>query len=56
MVQTTSHSSVRPSCVGGLYEVCIGVPDIAASLDWPKGTVKSTLHRALQRLKEELPS
>ena len=33
MVQTTSvSSSVRPTCVGGLYEVCIGVPDIAASL------------------------
>jgi catechol 2,3-dioxygenase-like lactoylglutathione lyase family enzyme len=33
MVTTTSVSpSVRPSCVGGLYEVCIGVPDIAASL------------------------
>ena len=23
---------MRPACVGGLYEVCIGVPDIAASL------------------------
>jgi len=33
MVQTTTQpSSARPSCVGGLYEVCIGVPDIAASL------------------------
>lgn len=30
--------------------------DIAATLGWPAGTVKSTLHRALARLKEELPS
>lgn len=28
--------------------------DIAATLGWPAGTVKSTLHRALKRLKEEL--
>ncbi|HQZ35176.1 MAG TPA: sigma-70 family RNA polymerase sigma factor [Ilumatobacteraceae bacterium] len=29
--------------------------DIAASLDWPAGTVKSTLHRALKHLKKEIP-
>jgi len=29
--------------------------DIAASLGWPVGTVKSTLHRALKHLKKELP-
>lgn len=29
--------------------------DIAASLGWPAGTVKSTLHRALKRLEKELP-
>lgn len=29
--------------------------DIAASLGWPAGTVKSTLHRALKRLKKEIP-
>lgn len=29
--------------------------DIATSLDWPVGTVKSTLHRALKRLKKEIP-
>ncbi len=29
--------------------------DIAASLRWPPGTVKSTLHRALKRLEKELP-
>jgi RNA polymerase sigma factor (sigma-70 family) len=29
--------------------------DIAASLGWPAGTVKSTLHRALRRLEKELP-
>ena len=28
--------------------------DIAASLGWPAGTVKSTLHRALKRLKKDL--
>jgi catechol 2,3-dioxygenase-like lactoylglutathione lyase family enzyme len=33
MAQTTPGSSaVRPTCVGGLYEVCIGVPDLAESL------------------------
>jgi RNA polymerase sigma factor (sigma-70 family) len=29
--------------------------DIAGSLGWPSGTVKSTLHRALKRLEKELP-
>ena len=29
---------------------------IAATLGWPSGTVKSTLHRALKRLREELQS
>jgi RNA polymerase sigma factor (sigma-70 family) len=29
--------------------------DIAASLGWPVGTVKSTLHRALKHLKKEIP-
>ena len=29
--------------------------EIAAALSWPAGTVKSTLHRALKRLKEDLP-
>ena len=29
--------------------------DIATSLGWPAGTVKSTLHRALKRLEKELP-
>jgi RNA polymerase sigma factor (sigma-70 family) len=29
--------------------------DIASCLGWPAGTVKSTLHRALKRLKKELP-
>jgi RNA polymerase sigma factor (sigma-70 family) len=28
--------------------------DIASSLGWPAGTVKSTLHRALKRLEKEL--
>lgn len=28
--------------------------DIAATLGWPAGTVKSTLHRALKRLREDL--
>jgi RNA polymerase sigma factor (sigma-70 family) len=30
------------------------VDGIAAMLDWPAGSVKSTLHRAMKRLKEEL--
>jgi DNA-directed RNA polymerase specialized sigma24 family protein len=29
--------------------------EITASLGWPNGTVKSTLHRALKRLRKELP-
>jgi RNA polymerase sigma factor (sigma-70 family) len=29
--------------------------EIAAALAWPAGTVKSTLHRALKRLREDLP-
>ena len=29
--------------------------DIATSLGWPAGTVKSTLHRALKHLKKEIP-
>jgi RNA polymerase sigma factor (sigma-70 family) len=29
--------------------------EIAAALAWPAGTVKSTLYRALKRLKEDLP-
>ena len=28
--------------------------EIASTLGWPNGTVKSTLHRALNRLKREL--
>lgn len=30
------------------------VAAMAVTLDWPEGSVKSTLHRALKRLKEEL--
>jgi DNA-directed RNA polymerase specialized sigma24 family protein len=30
------------------------VDTIAETLGWPAGTVKSTLHRAMKRLKEEL--
>lgn len=30
------------------------IDGIAATLDWPPGSVKSTLHRALKRLEEEL--
>jgi catechol 2,3-dioxygenase-like lactoylglutathione lyase family enzyme len=29
---TPTVSASRPACVGGLYEVCIGVPDLAAGL------------------------
>lgn len=33
MTQTTpGNPKARPSCVGGLYEVCVGVPDLAASI------------------------
>ncbi len=33
MAQTTpGTSAVRPSCVGGLYELCVGVPDLAESI------------------------
>jgi DNA-directed RNA polymerase specialized sigma24 family protein len=36
------------------YWLDLSEADIAASLGWPNGTVKSTLHRALRRLREEL--
>jgi catechol 2,3-dioxygenase-like lactoylglutathione lyase family enzyme len=34
MTQTTTpgNPQARPSCVGGLYEICVGVPDLAASI------------------------
>jgi catechol 2,3-dioxygenase-like lactoylglutathione lyase family enzyme len=33
MTQTTPGSSAaRPACVGGLYEICVGVPDLAESM------------------------
>ena len=34
----------------------IGIRFRLRALGWPAGTVKSTLHRALKRLKEELQS
>jgi RNA polymerase sigma-70 factor (ECF subfamily) len=38
------------------YWLDLSEADIAAWLDWPVGTVKSTLHRAIQRLRKDLPS
>ena len=38
------------------YWLDLSEADIAASLEWPIGTVKSTLHRAIQRLRKDLPS
>jgi catechol 2,3-dioxygenase-like lactoylglutathione lyase family enzyme len=33
MAQTTpGNPTTRPACVGGLYEICIGVPDLAESI------------------------
>lgn len=33
MTQTTpGNPKARPACVGGLYEICVGVPDLAASI------------------------
>ena len=37
------------------YWLDLSESDIAASLRWPPGTVKSTLHRALKRLRKDLP-
>ena len=37
------------------YWLDLSEADIASCLDWPTGTVKSTLHRALKRLRKELP-
>lgn len=37
------------------YWLDLSEADIASCLDWPAGTVKSTLHRALKRLRKELP-
>ena len=38
------------------YWLDLSDADIATSLGWPSGTVKSTLHRALKRLRKEFPS
>jgi uncharacterized glyoxalase superfamily protein PhnB len=34
MNQTTTPAAIgaRPACVGGLYEICVGVPDLAGSI------------------------
>src|SRR5512137_717175 len=32
MSTNPSSMAPRPACVGGLYEVCIGVPDLASAL------------------------
>ena len=33
MAQTTpGNSTARPACIGGLYEICVGVPDLAESI------------------------
>lgn len=37
------------------YWLDLSEADIASCLSWPAGTVKSTLHRALKRLRKELP-
>ena len=37
------------------YWLDLSDADIASWLGWPTGTVKSTLHRALKRLRKELP-
>ncbi|MEN9504131.1 MAG: hypothetical protein RI958_57 [Actinomycetota bacterium] len=38
------------------YWLDLSEADMASSLGWPAGTVKSTLNRALKRLKKELPT
>lgn len=38
------------------YWLDLSEAEISASLGWPIGTVKSTSHRALKRLREELPT
>lgn len=38
------------------YWLDMSEADIASSLGWPIGTVKSTLHRAIQRLRKDLPT
>ena len=31
---TPGNPQARPACVGGLYEICVGVPDLAASIGY----------------------
>lgn len=64
-IATPGTSTVRPTCVGGLYEVCIGVPDIAEALaDLERygcragrfGTLDATAARALYGVDSALRS
>jgi RNA polymerase sigma factor (sigma-70 family) len=53
--QAVARLPVRQRAVITLrYWEDLSEADIAAALAWPAGTVKSTLHRALKRLKEDV--
>ena len=66
MAETTPGSSVvRPTCVGGLHEVCIGVPDLAESIAYFErfgcragrfGALDATAARALYGVESPLRS
>ncbi|MFN3258111.1 MAG: RNA polymerase sigma factor [Ilumatobacter sp.] len=53
--QAVSRLPPRQRAVVALrYWEDLSEAQIAAALDWPAGTVKSTLHRALAQLKKEI--
>jgi RNA polymerase sigma factor (sigma-70 family) len=53
--QAVARLPVRQRAVITLrYWEDLSEADIAQTLAWPAGTVKSTLHRALKRLKEDV--
>ena len=62
---TPGNLAARPACVGGLYEICVGVPDLAASIAYYErfgchagrfGTLDASAARALYGVDSALRS
>jgi catechol 2,3-dioxygenase-like lactoylglutathione lyase family enzyme len=66
MAQTTpGNPTARPACIGGLYEICVGVPDLAESIAYYErfgcragrfGTLDAAAARALYGVDSALRS
>ena len=66
MAQTTpGNPTARPACIGGLYEICVGVPDLAESIAYYErfgcragrfGTLEAAAARALYGVDSALRS